>query len=281
MRRPALAIRHCSWRPGIRLRRLSAWAWARWADVAFSPGEGWSFETRCSALLLRMRALGLLLDDRVEDRFQLVDAELSAIDLAVDDEGWRAGHLDLVGRPLADGHHRVGLCLILEARHRLIVGEAGRTHGGDPRLERLVDEGPLVLLTEQKLDGGERLVVADAAGEQESRNIERVARKFTKDESDLAGVDVILLQLGKDLAAEGRAMGPGQRAVLDDGHARRVAYRQFGQRSRLEDGRHVHRPIGLGRGASGKSSIRGQRRSGKDSGKGKPAKRGEGQRKLL
>ena len=67
---------------------------ARWPDGAFSPGDG---------------RRTLLLDQRIEDRLQLVDAELSAIDLAVDDEGRRAGHLDLVGRPLADGHDRVGL----------------------------------------------------------------------------------------------------------------------------------------------------------------------------
>src|SRR5271170_7585180 len=128
MRRPALAIRHCSWRPGIRLRPSSAWASAHWPDVVFSPGDG---------------PRALLLDDRVEDRFQLVDAELSAIDLAVNDEGRRASHLDLVGRALADRHHGVGLRLILEARHRLIVGEAGRSHGNDQRLERLVDEAHL------------------------------------------------------------------------------------------------------------------------------------------
>src|ERR1700722_12048417 len=266
MRRPALAIRHCSWRPGIRLRPSSAWASAHWPDVVFSPGDG---------------PRALLLDDRVEDRFQLVDAELSAIDLAVDDEGRRAGHLDFVGRPLADRHHGVSLRLILEARHRLIVGEASRAHGGDQRLERLVDERPLVLLTEQKLDGGERLVVADAARKQESCNVERVARKFTEDESDLAGVDVVLLQLGKDLAAEGGAMGAGQRAIFDDWHARWVAHRQFGQRTGLEDGRHVHRSIGLGRCAGGASAMRGEGGGGKTREEGKTAKRGEGQIKLL
>ena len=40
MRRPALAICLCSWRPGIRSRPSSAWAWARWPAGAFSPGEG-------------------------------------------------------------------------------------------------------------------------------------------------------------------------------------------------------------------------------------------------
>jgi hypothetical protein len=76
-----------------------------------------------------------------------------------------------------------------------------------------------VLRRKQQFDGGERLVVADAAREQESRNVERVARKFTKDESDLAGVDVVLLQLREYLAAEGGAMGAGQRAVFDHRHA--------------------------------------------------------------
>src|SRR6202046_4531196 len=204
MGRPAPAIRLCSWRPGIRSPPSSAWASARWPGGAFSPGD--------------VRRT-LFLDQRIEDRLQLVDTELSAVDLAVDDEGWRAGHLDLVGRPVSDGQHRVGLRLILEAGHRLIVGEAGRAHGGDQRLERLVDERPLVLLTEQKLDGGESLVVADAARKQESCNVERVARKFTKDESDLAGVDVILLEVRKDLEAEEGEMGPGRRAVFDDRHA--------------------------------------------------------------
>ena len=177
--------------------------------------------------------------------------------------------------PMADD--RVGLLLILEARHRLIVGEAGWTHGGDQRLERLVDERPLVLLGEQKLDRGERLVVADAARQHESRDVERVAREFAKDVPDLAGVDVVLLQLGKDLAAEGRAMGAGQRAIFDDRHARRVAHRQFRQRAGLENRGHVDRSIGLGRRRSGESAIRGERRGGKDGGEGKPAKRGEGQ----
>src|SRR5277367_6065552 len=58
--------------------------------------------------------------------------------------------------------------------------------------------------------------------------------KFTKDESDLAGVDVVLLQLREYLAAEGGAMGAGQRAVFDHRHARGVADHQLRQRSRLE-----------------------------------------------
>ena len=87
----------------------------------------------------------------------MVHAELAAIDLAGDDEGRGAGELDLIGGALGDRHDRVRLRLILEARHRLIMGEAGRAHGGDQRLKRLVDERPLVLLIEQKRDGGERL----------------------------------------------------------------------------------------------------------------------------
>ena len=73
-----------------------------------------------------------------------------------------------------------------------IAGEAGRAHGGDQRLKRLVDDRPLDLLIEQKLDGGERLVVPHAAREHEGCHVERVARAFAKDESDLAGVDVAL-----------------------------------------------------------------------------------------
>ena len=38
-RRPAPTIRRCSWRPGIRSRRSSAWASARWPAGAFSPGD--------------------------------------------------------------------------------------------------------------------------------------------------------------------------------------------------------------------------------------------------
>src|ERR1700729_1886397 len=110
MRRPALAIRHCSWRPGIRLRPSSPWASAHWPDVVFSPGDG---------------PRALLLDDRVEDRFQLVDAELSAIDLAIDDEGRRAGPLDLVGRPLPYLHHPTTPPLNPKPPHPLIVTEAG------------------------------------------------------------------------------------------------------------------------------------------------------------
>ena len=76
-------------------------------------------------------------------------------------------------------------------------------------------------------------------------------------------------------------MGAGQRAIIDDWHARGITHRQFGQRTGLEDGRHFHRSIGLGRCASGKSGIRGERRGGKDGGERKPAKRGESQSKLL
>ena len=91
----------------------------------------------------------LLLDQRVEDRLQLVHGKLAAVDLAVDDEGRGAVDLDLVAGALADRRNRIDLRLVLEARHRLIMGEAGRAHGGDQRLERLVDERPLVLLVEQ------------------------------------------------------------------------------------------------------------------------------------
>ena len=49
--------------------------------------------------------------------------------------------------------------LILEARHRLIVGEAGGAHGGDQRLERLVDEikmtGTPTFVIDGKVFGGE------------------------------------------------------------------------------------------------------------------------------
>src|SRR5689334_23076735 len=107
MRPTAPTIRRCSWRPGILSRLSSAWARARWPGGGFWPGEA----------SRRAKRRSLLLHQRVEDRLELVEAELAAIDLAVDDEGRRAVHLDLVGRPLADGDDRVRLLLILEARH--------------------------------------------------------------------------------------------------------------------------------------------------------------------
>ncbi len=129
---------------------------------------------------------------------------------------------------------------------------------------------------------GEGLVVADAARQHEGRDVERIARELAKDEADLAGVDVFLFQLRKDLAAEGRAMRAGQRAVFDHRHARGIAHRQFRQRPWLEQRGHVDRSIGLGRRRrGGEGAMRGERRGGKDGGEGKPAKRGEGQSELL
>ena len=154
--------------------------------------------------------------------------------------------------PTADD--RLDLRLILKARHRLIVGEAGRAHGGDQRLERLVDERPFVLGAEQELDRRERLVVADAARQHEGRDVERIAREFAEDVFDLAGVDIVLLQFGEDLAAERSAMGAGQRAILDHRHAGGVADREFRQRPRLEHRSHVDRAVRLGNGRGRKAA---------------------------
>ena len=76
-------------------------------------------------------------------------------------------------------------------------------------------------------------------------------------------------------------MGAGERAIFDDRDPRGVAHREFRQRAWLEHRGHIDRSIGLRRCARGKSAIRGERRDGKDGGEGKPAKRGEGQSKLL
>ena len=76
-------------------------------------------------------------------------------------------------------------------------------------------------------------------------------------------------------------MGAGERAVFDYRHARGVADRQFRQRARLENRGHVDRPSGSGADGGRKGAVGGERRGGKDGGDGKPAKRGEGQVKLL
>ena len=81
-RRRARTICRCSWRPGIHSPPSSAWVSARWPAGDFWPGETDGRGCYEGALLL---------DQRVEDRLQLIHVELSAIDLAVDDESRRAG----------------------------------------------------------------------------------------------------------------------------------------------------------------------------------------------
>ena len=123
--------------------------------------------------------------------------------------------VDLLLGGLCLRHDPVGQFLVLEALGRLDLGHAARAHRGDQRIDRLVDEGPFVLLGEQELVGGEGLVVAEAAGQHEGRDVDRIARELTEDEAHLAGVDVVLLQLRKGLLAEDGAVRAGQRTVFD------------------------------------------------------------------
>ena len=176
---------------------------------------------------------------------------------------------------LGDRHDSVGEFLVLEALGRLGLGHAGRAHGGDQRLERLVDEGPLVLLGEQEFVGGEGLVVAEAAGEHEAGDIERVAGEFAEDEAHLAGVDIFLLQLREGLLAEDGAVRAGQRAVFDHRHAIRGTFRELRQRPRRQHLGHVDGAVGLGR-AGGERVRGGERRGADEGGAGEPAEGSEG-----
>ena len=234
-----------------------------WRGGGFSPGER------------------LLLDQSGRGSLQLIDAEFAAKNLAVDDEGRGAGDLDFVVASLADRDYGVGHLLILQALHRLVMAEAGRAHRRDQRLERLVDERPFVLLAEQQFDGGVSLVVAKAAGEQEGRDIERVAREFAENESNLAGVDVVLLQLGKISRAKVAQCGQVREPYSTTGTPDALPIVSSGSGTWLEN-TSPYPTVRSGRlRRRGESAARGERRGGKDSGDGKPRSETKAKSKLL
>ena len=87
--------------------------------------------------------------------------------------------------------------LILETGLEFLLRESGLPQHllqGIHRRLRLLHVGPALLLVEQQIGDGVVFRVAVAAGQHEGRGRQRIERKLSQRETNLAGVDVALLQ---------------------------------------------------------------------------------------
>lgn len=110
--------------------------------------------------------------------------------------------------------------LVLEALFEFSRGHSSHAHHRFERPRAVGDARPTVLGPIEQIDGGIPFVVADAASEHEAGRCARVEGEFAHDEPNLAGIDILLLELRPDLHVERAAMGTGQRSIFDDGDRR-------------------------------------------------------------
>ena len=175
--------------------------------------------------------------------------------LAVDEEGRRRVHAELLGAARAHGGDVIEELLVGQALVEALLGEArllGHLEELGPRVA--AHEGPGLLRVEQRADQRENLVAARAARQHRGARRQVVERELAHDEAHLAGVDVLLLERREHGVVEVGAVAAGHGGVLHDRDGRVVlAEHEVGQRAGLRQllGRHLGGAcllaLGLGR----------------------------------
>jgi hypothetical protein len=138
----------------------------------------------------------------------------------VENEGRRGIRLVFRFRLLAFAHHKGFEILVGETGLDLILAHAGEFAERRDRGLRVAGEGPFFLALEQEIDQREVTVRLGATRQHGGSQPGLVEGKIAGDVTDLAGIDIIRLQLGKGFPLELGAMRAGQREIFDDGHRR-------------------------------------------------------------
>src|SRR5438034_1313102 len=147
---------------------------------------------------------------------QLLGGEGAAECLAIDEKRRRGIDVELLRRARALLLEIAEQLLIREALVEALLGESGLLGDGEHGLQRFLHH-PVLLLREEGLDQREEFVLAGAARQHGGGGRERIEREFAENEAHLAGVDVLLFQLGVGGLVKMAAVRAGHRSVFDDG----------------------------------------------------------------
>ncbi|CCV12423.1 hypothetical protein MESS4_430069 [Mesorhizobium sp. STM 4661] len=184
---------------------------------------------------------------RVDDGRHFLNRHRPSVGLSVDKEGRRRVDLEFIGAAFLDRPHIVQKFLVRQAGFEGLLCKTGELGDLQQRVLGIVPAHPARLLLEQYVHHRE-IIVLGAARQHETGLGAGVERKFAQDKAGLAGIDIFRLQFRKGRLGEIRAMRAGHRGIFDDGDLRVVlAELLLGQRTRLQQCRHIHRALSFRR----------------------------------
>src|SRR6516165_7012085 len=176
---------------------------------------------------------------------QLLSGEPAADDLAVDEKSGRRIHSELCRRSIAACFNAGKYLLIRETFLKALLGKPCLLRDRQHRLQWLMHH-PVPLLREQRFNQGEVLVLARTSGQHGTGCGELVERELAEDEANLAGIDVLGLQLRIGRLVEMGAVRAGHGCILDDRHRGiRGAENVVTERTRRHEFRYRHITPGI------------------------------------